>query len=52
RGVSGDQCVCWYDRWLQTGDRSFLVAILRYNDVDCRATFHLKNWLVEFLVES
>jgi predicted RecB family nuclease len=52
RGVSGDQCVCWYDRWLKTGDRTFLEAILRYNEDDCRATFHLKNWLVEFLVES
>jgi uncharacterized protein len=52
RGVSGDQCVCWYDRWLQTGDRTFLEAILRYNEDDCRATFHLKNWLIEFLVEN
>jgi predicted RecB family nuclease len=49
RGVGGDQCVCWYDSWLKTGDRSFIEAILRYNEDDCRATFHLKNWLVEFL---
>jgi uncharacterized protein len=52
RGASGDQCVCWYDQWLKTGDRSFLEAILRYNEDDCRATLHLKNWLVEFLVET
>jgi len=49
RGVTGDQTVCWYDQWLNTGDRSLLAAILRYNEDDCRATYHLKNWLVEFL---
>ena len=47
--ASGDQCVCWYDRWLTTGDRFWLNAILSYNEDDCRATFYLKNWLVEFL---
>ncbi len=46
---SGDQCVCWYDQWLATGDRFWLDAILNYNEDDCRATFYLKNWLVEFL---
>ncbi len=49
QGSSGDQSVCWYDQWLKTGDRHFLTAILRYNEDDCRATLHLKNWLVEFL---
>lgn len=49
RGVSGEQSVCWYDRWLNTGDRHLLDAILRYNEDDCRATFHLKDWLVEFM---
>ena len=47
-GISGDQCVCWYDQWLTTGDRSFLDSIVRYNEDDCLATFHLKNWLWEF----
>jgi predicted RecB family nuclease len=51
-GASGDQCVCWYDRWLTTGDRDYLAAILRYNEDDCLATLHLKDWLVEFLEES
>jgi uncharacterized protein len=51
RDASGDRSVCWYDRWLKTGDRSFLEAILRYNEDDCRATFHLKNWLVEFFID-
>ncbi|MDJ0844262.1 TM0106 family RecB-like putative nuclease [Crocosphaera sp.] len=47
-GISGDQCVCWYDQWLTTGDRSCLSSILRYNEDDCLATLHLKNWLLEF----
>ncbi len=47
-GISGDQCVCWYDQWLTTRDRSFLESIVRYNEDDCLATFHLKNWLWEF----
>ncbi len=46
-GVSGDRCVCWYDEWLNTGDRSFLDLILKYNEDDCLATLHLKNWLCD-----
>ncbi len=52
QGASGDQCVCWYDRWLKTSDRDSLTSILRYNEDDCRATFHLKDWLVNFLLQS
>lgn len=48
-GMTGSQCVCFYDQWLKTGDRSLLDAVLRYNEDDCRATYHLKNWLVNFL---
>lgn len=48
-GITGSQCVCLYDQWLKTGDQSLLEIILRYNEDDCRATYHLKNWLVEFL---
>jgi uncharacterized protein len=51
-GASGDQCVCWYDQWLMTGDRKFLDLILEYNEDDCLATLHLKDWLVEFLGKS
>ncbi|MGL5033343.1 MAG: TM0106 family RecB-like putative nuclease [Microcystaceae cyanobacterium] len=46
--ASGDQSVCWYDQWLQTGDRSYQELILRYNEDDCRATWILKDWLVNF----
>jgi uncharacterized protein len=51
-GASGEQCVCWYDQWLKTRDRALLDAIIRYNEDDCRATYHLKTWLVEFLSYS
>jgi predicted RecB family nuclease len=47
--ANGAQCVCWYDEWLKTGDRAFLDAIVRYNEDDCRATYHVKDWLVKFI---
>jgi predicted RecB family nuclease len=46
---SGDQSVCWYDQWLNTQDRILLDLILSYNEDDCRATRHLKDWLLDFL---
>ncbi len=49
RKANGGQCVFWYDTWLKNGDRSFLAAILSYNEDDCRATYHVKDWLVKFL---
>jgi predicted RecB family nuclease len=48
QGIGGDQCVWWYDQWLKTGDRQYLDLIVRYNQDDCWATYHLKNWLTEF----
>jgi uncharacterized protein len=51
-GITGSQCVCLYDQWLKTGDRSLLDVILRYNADDCHATYHLKNWLVNFLQDT
>lgn len=47
--ANGAQCVCWYEKWLKTGDRSLLDSIVEYNEDDCRATFHVKEWLTEFL---
>lgn len=47
--ANGSQSICWYDQWLETGERHYLEAILRYNEDDCRATYHLKDWLVNFL---
>ncbi|HEY9642096.1 MAG TPA: TM0106 family RecB-like putative nuclease [Coleofasciculaceae cyanobacterium] len=46
--ANGAQSICWYDQWLVTGDRVHLDAILRYNEDDCRATYRIKEWLVQF----
>jgi predicted RecB family nuclease len=46
--ASGAQSICWYDQWITTGDPQYLNAILRYNEDDCRATYRIKDWLVEF----
>ncbi len=50
--ANGAQSICWYSQWLSTGDRTYLDSILTYNEDDCRATHHVKDWLVGFLVES
>jgi len=47
-GANGAQSICWYNDWLATCDRTYLEAILRYNEDDCRATYWIKRWLVEF----
>lgn len=47
-GANGAQSICWYNAWLETGDRNHLDAILRYNEDDCRATYYIKEWLVTF----
>ncbi|MEO1622996.1 MAG: TM0106 family RecB-like putative nuclease [Cyanobacteria bacterium J06632_3] len=46
--ANGAQSICWYDDWLETGDRTHLNTILRYNEDDCKATFRVKDWLVTF----
>lgn len=51
-GITGSHCVCLYNQWLETGDRTALDIIQRYNEDDCRATYHLKNWLVNFVQEN
>jgi len=47
--ANGAQSIYWYAQWLSTGDRAYLDAILTYNEDDCRATYHAKVWLVNFL---
>jgi uncharacterized protein len=47
--ANGAQSIYWYTQWLATGERSFLQSILAYNEDDCRATHHIKDWLVEFV---
>lgn len=46
--ANGAQCICWYNQWLETGNRSYLEAIIQYNEDDCRATYQVKEWLVNF----
>ncbi len=46
--ITGADCVCLYDRWLETGDRQCLQKIIAYNEDDCQATYHLKTWLSSF----
>ncbi len=47
--ANGAQSIYWYAQWQATGDRTYLDSILTYNEDDCRATYHVKDWLVEFL---
>jgi uncharacterized protein len=50
--ANGAQCICWYNQWLETGDRAYLDTIVRYNEDDCRATYVAKAWLADFLDEA
>ena len=50
--ANGSQCIYWYDRWLATGDRTFLDSIQLYNEDDCRATRRVKDWLENFIQEE
>ncbi|PZV08656.1 MAG: recombinase B [Leptolyngbya sp.] len=50
--ANGAQSICWYAQWLSTGDRAHLDSILTYNEDDCRATHHIKEWLVGFLMKT
>ncbi len=43
--AGGAESVAWYDRWLETGDRSYLDRVVRYNEDDVRATMMLRDWL-------
>jgi predicted RecB family nuclease len=43
--AGGAESVVWYDRWLTTGDRSYLDRVIRYNEDDVRATLLLRDWL-------
>ncbi|MGA7934402.1 MAG: TM0106 family RecB-like putative nuclease [Kovacikia sp.] len=47
--ANGAQSIYWYAQWQATGDRTYLDSILTYNEDDCRATYHVKDWLINFL---
>lgn len=44
----GGDSIFAYDKWLETGDRAHLNAIIAYNEEDVRATAHLIDWLRAF----
>jgi len=48
-GANGAQSIFWYDQWTLRGDRQFIDRIVRYNEDDCRATWRVKEWLVQFI---
>ncbi len=50
--ANGAQSIFWYAQWLKTGNIDFLTMILRYNEDDCRATYRVKDWLVQFCQDS
>ncbi|MEH2310773.1 MAG: TM0106 family RecB-like putative nuclease [Nostoc sp.] len=50
--ASGAKCIYWYDQWLETGDRTLLEIIQSYNEDDCRATYRVKDWLVNFFQDE
>ncbi|MBD2450357.1 TM0106 family RecB-like putative nuclease [Nostoc sp. FACHB-152] len=50
--ASGAKCIYWYDQWLETGDRTFLEIIQRYNEDDCHATRNVKDWLANFFQDE
>jgi predicted RecB family nuclease len=50
--ANGAQSIYWYTQWLATGDRTFLNSVLIYNEDDCRATYHVKDWLVQFFATT
>jgi predicted RecB family nuclease len=50
--ANGAKCIYWYDKWLETGDRTLLAIIQDYNEDDCRATRTVKDWLVNFFASA
>ena len=45
---SGDDSVVMFERWLlEPTNDGLLETIERYNEEDCRSTFHLREWLLQ-----
>src|SRR6056297_2576194 len=44
-GLDGRSSIQEYRRWLNTGNRKHLEALLYYNEDDCRATRVVKQWI-------
>ena len=45
--ASGLNSILWYEEWLRTGNREALDDIIRYNEDDVRATWHVREWAVK-----
>jgi uncharacterized protein len=43
--ASGGQSMIWYDKYQETGKKSYLKEILRYNKEDCEAEVVVKNFI-------
>ncbi len=44
--AEGGDSIIAFERFLETGDRSLLESIERYNEDDCRSTHLLREWLL------
>ena len=44
--AEGGDSIVTFERFLETGDRSLLESIERYNEDDCRSTHLLREWLL------
>ena len=44
--AEGGDSIVAFERFLETGDRSLLQSIERYNEDDCRSTHLLREWLL------
>lgn len=49
--TGGGQSVDEFEKFLETGDRAILDAIMLYNQEDVKATAHLKDWLAKYATE-
>lgn len=49
--TDGGSSIVVYEDWLETGDPRLLEDIRAYNEVDCRSTLGLRDWLEERRLE-
>lgn len=45
--AGGAQSIFWYEKWLETKDRTVLTDIINYNEDDVIATEYLHRWLMQ-----
>jgi predicted RecB family nuclease len=50
--TAGGDSIVAFERFLETGDRSLLESIERYNEDDCRSTHLLREWLLARRIEA